>query len=57
MLSEMMSFVVAVTVVAGAAIVCSSCDSVPAREIVQSPPAVAQVADTATARLHISGMT
>lgn len=57
MLSEMMSLVVAVSVVAGAAIVCSSCDSVPQRELAQSAPAVAQVADTATTRLHISGMT
>lgn len=57
MLSEMMSLVVAVSVVAGAAIVCSSCDSVPERELAQSAPAVAQVADTATTRLHISGMT
>jgi hypothetical protein len=53
MLSELMSLVVAVSVVAGT----FACDSVPARELAQSAPAVAQVADTATARLHISGMT
>lgn len=57
MLSEMMSLVVAISVFAGAEIDCPSCDSVSARAFVRSAPAVAQVSDTATARLKISGMT
>ncbi|MGH7710956.1 MAG: cation transporter [Gemmatimonadaceae bacterium] len=57
MLSEMMSLVVAVSVFAAADFACRSCDAVSTHGFVRSAPAVAQLPDTATTRLRISGMT
>ncbi len=51
------SLLVVTAALGAATLVCPSCETVVARAAAQSTAVAAQVPDTATARLHISGMT